>query len=43
MLLAYFLWRQDLVGVLGQCAGWIVYVRNLWLIYREREQAAAVA
>ncbi len=36
MLLAYFLWRRDLVGVLGQCAGWVVYVRNLWLIYRER-------
>jgi lipid-A-disaccharide synthase-like uncharacterized protein len=33
MLLAYFLWRKDAVGVLGQGFGWLVYVRNLWLIH----------
>jgi lipid-A-disaccharide synthase-like uncharacterized protein len=34
MLLVYFTWRRDLVGVLGQSTGWVIYVRNLWLIYR---------
>jgi len=23
------------VGVLGQATGWLIYVRNLWLIRRE--------
>jgi lipid-A-disaccharide synthase-like uncharacterized protein len=39
MLLVYFIWRRDIVGVLGQCAGWVVYGRNLWLIHRERRAA----
>lgn len=39
MLLAYFLWRKDAVGVLGQGFGWFVYVRNLWMIQREKDQA----
>ena len=34
MLLVYFTWRRDIVGVLGQSTGWLIYVRNLWLIYR---------
>ena len=33
MLFTYFIWRKDIVGILGQCAGWIVYMRNLRLIY----------
>ena len=33
MLLAYFLWRRDVVGVLGQSFGLIVYIRNIHLIY----------
>ncbi|MBM3977034.1 MAG: hypothetical protein FJ299_08600 [Planctomycetes bacterium] len=33
MLLSYFLWRKDVVGVLGQGFGWLVYVRNLWMIH----------
>ena len=33
MLMVYFIWRRDVVGVLGQSAGWLIYVRNLWLIY----------
>jgi len=41
MLLVYFIWRQDIVGVLGQSTGWIIYTRNLWLIYRERWRGAA--
>jgi lipid-A-disaccharide synthase-like uncharacterized protein len=36
MLLAYFVWRRDIVGVLGQSVGWTIYARNLWLIFRER-------
>ena len=34
MLMIYFIWRRDIVGVLGQATGWLIYVRNLWLIYR---------
>ncbi|MFI4860333.1 MAG: lipid-A-disaccharide synthase N-terminal domain-containing protein [Phycisphaerales bacterium JB063] len=33
MLLAYFIWRTDIVGVLGQATGFLIYARNLWLIY----------
>ncbi|MHC4949127.1 MAG: lipid-A-disaccharide synthase N-terminal domain-containing protein [Planctomycetota bacterium] len=33
MLLSYFLWRLDIVGILGQSFGFLVYGRNLWLIY----------
>lgn len=33
MLVTYFIWRKDVVGVLGQATGWLIYVRNLWLIY----------
>jgi lipid-A-disaccharide synthase-like uncharacterized protein len=39
MMLVYFLWRRDIVGVLGQSTGWVIYLRNLWLIYRERRGA----
>lgn len=39
MLLAYFVWRKDVVGVLGQSAGFLVYSRNLWLIHRGRESS----
>lgn len=43
-LFAYFVWRQDVVGVLGQCTGVVIYVRNLRLIYKQRSRApAAVA
>lgn len=38
MLMLYFIWRKDIIGVLGQSAGWTIYSRNLWLIYRERKQ-----
>lgn len=33
MLLTYFIWRKDIVGILGQSTGAIIYARNLWLIY----------
>ncbi|MFW5681627.1 MAG: lipid-A-disaccharide synthase N-terminal domain-containing protein [Phycisphaeraceae bacterium] len=34
MLMMYFIWRVDIVGVLGQSTGWFIYARNLALIYR---------
>ncbi len=40
MLLLYFVWRKDIVGVLGQCTGWFIYARNLWLIYHEQQEQA---
>lgn len=36
MLLVYFIWRRDIVGVLGQAFGWVIYLRNLCLIYKSR-------
>lgn len=36
MLIVYFIWRQDIIGVLGQATGWIVYIRNLMLLSREK-------
>lgn len=33
MLLIYFIWRWDIVGLLGQSFGFVVYFRNLYLIY----------
>ncbi|MEL7087846.1 MAG: lipid-A-disaccharide synthase N-terminal domain-containing protein [Planctomycetota bacterium] len=36
LLLAYFVWRKDIVGVLGQGTGWAIYARNLYLIRRNR-------
>ncbi|MEQ1631717.1 MAG: lipid-A-disaccharide synthase N-terminal domain-containing protein [Planctomycetota bacterium] len=37
MLLVYFIWRKEPIGVLGQATGWFIYVRNLWMIYRQRD------
>lgn len=36
MLLAYFIWRKDIVGVLGQATGWGIYARNVYLIRKSR-------
>lgn len=36
MLLVYFIWRRDIVGILGQATGWIIYVRNLVLIRKQQ-------
>jgi len=36
MLLVYFIWRRDAVGIIGQGLGWVVYVRNLFLIRKSR-------
>ncbi|MEM9479261.1 MAG: lipid-A-disaccharide synthase N-terminal domain-containing protein [Verrucomicrobiota bacterium] len=37
MLIVYFIWRKDIVGVLGQSTGWFIYVRNLWFIHSGKE------
>jgi lipid-A-disaccharide synthase-like uncharacterized protein len=39
MMLTYFVWRRDIIGILGQSTGWMIYVRNLWLIHREGRAA----
>jgi len=39
MLMMYFIWRVEIVGLLGQSTGWFIYVRNLWLIYRPHPDA----
>lgn len=36
VLLAYAIHRQDPVFILGQAAGIVIYLRNLFLISRER-------
>lgn len=39
-LFAYFVWRKDAVGVLGQATGVVIYARNLRLISKERRRTA---
>lgn len=39
LLFAYFVWRKDIVGILGQSTGIVVYARNLILIHRGAEPA----
>lgn len=40
MLFAYFAWRQDLVGVMGQSTGIVIYARNIRLIFKQRRREA---
>jgi lipid-A-disaccharide synthase-like uncharacterized protein len=37
MLLAYAIWRQDPVFILGQAFGLVVYARNIYFIWSERQ------
>ena len=39
-LFAYFAWRQDPVGVLGQTSGVVIYARNIRLLHKQRRRAA---
>jgi lipid-A-disaccharide synthase-like uncharacterized protein len=39
LLLAYFFWRWDPVGLIGQAFGFVIYIRNLVLIYAEGQDA----
>ena len=40
LLLAYAIWRQDPVFILGQSTGSLIYARNLYLIHREKKAKA---
>ncbi len=37
-LFAYFVWRTDIVGVLGQSTGVVIYARNLRLIHKHNRR-----
>jgi lipid-A-disaccharide synthase-like uncharacterized protein len=39
-LFAYFVWRQDVVGVIGQSSGIVIYARNLRLIAKQKRREA---
>jgi lipid-A-disaccharide synthase-like uncharacterized protein len=41
ILLIYSIYRLDPVFILGQSGGFAIYARNLYLIHRERREAAA--
>lgn len=43
ILLAYASYKRDPVFVLGQASGLVVYSRNLYLIYRERNLLRSAA
>jgi len=43
ILLAYAIFRRDPVFILGQSTGFIVYMRNLMLIYRKRAASQGFA
>lgn len=40
-LLAYALYREDPVFILGQALGLVIYARNIWLIRRNKQVEAA--
>ncbi|MCG5541628.1 MULTISPECIES: lipid-A-disaccharide synthase N-terminal domain-containing protein [unclassified Halorhodospira] len=40
-LLAYAIYREDPVFIVGQAAGLLIYFRNLYFVYRERRHEAA--
>lgn len=39
LLFAYFAWRQDIVGVMGQTSGVVIYARNIRLIHKHRRRS----
>ncbi len=41
MLAAYFIWRQDMVGLLGQSVGLVIYIRNIRLLHLPKAPAKA--
>lgn len=40
MLLAYAIHKKDPVFILGQATGFLIYARNLYLIWREKKSSA---
>jgi lipid-A-disaccharide synthase-like uncharacterized protein len=43
VLLAYAIYKADPVFIIGQASGLVVYARNLYLIFRERNLLRAAA
>lgn len=43
LLLIYAIIRKDIVFIVGQSTGFLIYTRNLYLIARERREKAANA
>ena len=39
-LLAYAVYKHDLVFVIGQSTGFVIYCRNIWLIWDEKQRHA---
>ncbi|KJB90434.1 hypothetical protein N826_41225 [Skermanella aerolata KACC 11604] len=42
-LLAYAIYREDPVFILGQALGLVIYARNIWLIRQNKQVEAASA
>ena len=42
LLLIYAILRKDIVFIVGQATGFLIYIRNLYLIARERQEKATV-
>ena len=40
-LFTYFVWRVDIVGVMGQSTGIVIYARNLRLIHKEKKRCSS--
>ena len=38
MLIVYFIWRVDIVGIIGQSTGWFLSVSPLWFIYGKADE-----
>ena len=43
LLFAYFVWRNDVVGVMGQTSGVVIYARNIQLIRKQARREARAA
>ena len=41
LMAVYFIWRRDVVALVGQAAGVVIYARNIRLIYKEQRAAAS--
>jgi len=41
VLLSYAIWRADPVFIMGQSMGLMIYLRNLYFIYKERAEQAS--
>ena len=38
VLLVYAIYREDPVFILGQSLGFVVYIRNIWLVHAEQRR-----